>query len=79
MIIQVCGPGCARCVATERNVIEACAELDLAAEISHVNDIKKYASLGVRVTPAVIVDGKIVISGKIPTVNELKKILGEKK
>jgi protein-disulfide isomerase len=35
----------------------------------------KFAILGVRVTPAVVVDGKIVVSGKIPTVEELKKIL----
>jgi small redox-active disulfide protein 2 len=76
MKIEVCGPGCARCVTTERNVIEACAELDLAAEVSHVYEIKKFAQLGVKMTPAVIVDGKIMVSGKVPTVEELKKILG---
>jgi small redox-active disulfide protein 2 len=75
MKIQVAGPGCARCQATERNVINACAELDLAADISHVYDVRQYAALGVRVTPAVVVDGKILVSGKVPTVEELKKLL----
>ncbi len=79
MKIQVCGPGCARCHATEKNVMDACAALDLAADISHVFDVKEFRNLGVRVTPAVLVDGKIVMSGKIPTVEELKKIISELK
>jgi small redox-active disulfide protein 2 len=74
MKIQVAGPGCPRCQTTEQNVINACAELGLAADISHVYDVKEYARLGVRVTPAVIVDGRIVVSGKVPTVEELKKL-----
>ncbi|MFQ6088398.1 MAG: thioredoxin family protein [Candidatus Methanofastidiosia archaeon] len=75
MKIVVAGPGCPRCQATERNVFDACAELDLAADISHVYDVKEFQKLGVVITPAVIVDGKIVVSGKVPTVEELKKIL----
>jgi len=79
MKIQVAGPGCARCHATEKNVIDACAALDLAADVSHVFDVLEFRKLGVRVTPAVLVDGKIVVSGKIPTVEELKKIFSEMK
>ncbi len=74
MKIQVAGPGCPRCQTTEQNVINACAELGLTADISHVHDVKEYARLGVRVTPAVIVDGRVVLSGKVPTVEELKKL-----
>lgn len=77
MKIQVAGPGCPRCQTTEKNVINACAELNLAADISHIHDVKEFAKLGVMFTPAVIVDGKIVVSGKVPTVGELKKILGD--
>lgn len=73
--IQVAGPGCPRCFATEKNVRDACAQLNLSADISHVYDIKEIAKLGVIMTPAVIVDGKIVVSGKLPTVEELKKLL----
>ena len=75
MKIQVAGPGCPRCQTAEKNVINACAELNLAADISHIHDVKEFVKLGVRFTPAVIVDGKIVSSGKVPTVAELKTIL----
>jgi len=75
MKIQIAGPGCPRCQATEKNVINACAELNLAADISHIYDVKEFATLGVRMTPAVLIDGKIVVSGRVPTVAELKELL----
>jgi small redox-active disulfide protein 2 len=77
MKIQIAGPGCPRCQTTEQNVVNACAQLDLAADISHIYDMKEIAKLGVMATPAVIVDGKIVMSGRVPTVGELKAILCE--
>ena len=77
MKIQIAGPGCPRCQTTETNVINACAQLDLAVDISHIYDVKEIAKLGVMATPAVIVDGKIVMSGRVPTVGELKAILSE--
>jgi small redox-active disulfide protein 2 len=57
---------------TEKNVREACSQLQLEAEILHVHDMKEIAELGVLFTPAVIVDGKMVVSGKLPSVEELK-------
>lgn len=75
MKIQIAGPGCPRCEVTERNVFNACAELNLAADISHVRDVKQFAALGVVLTPTVLVDGKVVVSGRVPTVAELKHIL----
>jgi small redox-active disulfide protein 2 len=62
---------------TEKNVHNACAELNLAADISHVTDRKQIQDMGVWTTPAVIVDGKIVVSGRIASVPELKKMLAE--
>ncbi len=75
MKIQVAGPGCPRCKATEQNVFNACAAMELTADISHVYDVKEYAKLGVRFTPAVIVDGTIIISGRVPTVADLTAAL----
>jgi len=75
MKIQVVGPGCPRCQTTEKNVFNACAELDLAADIVHVRNVSEFAKLGVMMTPAVLVDDKIVVSGKVPTVQELKQLL----
>ena len=75
MKIQIVGPGCMRCETTEKNVFNACAELDLAADIEHVRDLRQFAGLGVWTTPAVVVDGKVVVSGRVPTVAELKQLL----
>jgi small redox-active disulfide protein 2 len=77
MKIQVAGPGCGRCQTTEKNVRDAVAALNLAADVSHVFDVREYAKLGVRLTPAVIVEGKIVCSGKVPTVEELKHLIAQ--
>jgi small redox-active disulfide protein 2 len=79
MKIQVAGPGCSRCQTTERNAFNACAELDLAADISHVYDVRQFAALGVRLTPALIIDGKVAMEGRVPTVAELKTLLSQKR
>ena len=76
MKIQIAGPGCPNCKNTEHNVVNACAELDLAADISHVTNIAEIVELGVMRTPGVVVDGRVVVSGHVPSVAELKQILG---
>lgn len=75
MKIEVVGPGCQRCVATEKNVNEAVKQLGIQAEITHVYDVTQFAKKGVMFTPALIIDGQVKISGKIPTIDEIKKIL----
>lgn len=77
MKIIVAGPGCPRCITTENNVKKACEELGIEAEIIHLYDIKEFSKLGVIFTPAVVVNGEIVVSGKVPTVEELKEILSK--
>ena len=79
MKIQVAGPGCMNCQTTERNVFNACAELGLDAGISHVREIREIARLEVMRTPAVLVDGEIVIAGRVPTVVELKNLLASRR
>ncbi len=76
MKIQIAGPGCPNCRTTEQRVRNVCAELDLAADISHVSDYAEMAALGVLRTPAVIVDGKIVSMGRVPSPAEIKTFLG---
>jgi small redox-active disulfide protein 2 len=77
MKIQIAGPGCGRCQATEKIANEICAELNLQAEIEHIYDIREYSKLGVRLTPAVLADGEIIFSGRVPTNDELKKAISE--
>jgi protein-disulfide isomerase len=62
-------------IALGAQVANACAELDFAADISHVTNIADILDLGVMRTPAVVIDGEVVISGRVPTVSELKDIL----
>ena len=78
MKIEIVGPGCPRCIATEKNVKEVVKQLGIQAEITKITDVAEFAKKGVMFTPAVIVDNKIVVSGKIPTVEELKNILSSK-
>jgi len=75
MKIQIIGTGCPRCEEIERNVFNACADMGLAAEISHVFDVNELKKLGVAGPPVVIVDDKIIVSGHVPTVAELKQLL----
>ena len=69
------GPGCTRCESAEKNVFNACAELDQAAELEHVRDVREFAGLGVWTTPAVVLDGKVAVSGRVPAFAELKRFL----
>jgi len=75
MDIKVLGTGCSKCKALEKSVINALAELDIAANVTKVEDIVEIMNYGVMVTPALVIDGKVVLKGTVPSVNELKKLL----
>ena len=77
MKIQIAGPGCAKCQASEKNVREACAQLGVDAEIEHLRNPREFAPLGVMMTPAVLIDGRVVASGHVPTVEALKQEIGK--
>lgn len=79
MEIKVFGPGCPRCKQTEKNAVEALKELNLQANILHVSDFKEITRHGIMMTPGLAIDGKVVCTGKIPSVEEIKKWLSEKK
>lgn len=75
MKIQILGPGCAKCFETEKRIHSALSELGVTAEVEHVHDPKVFARLRVLFTPAVVVDGEVKMSGRVPAVEELKKLL----
>lgn len=79
MKIQILGPGCAKCIETEKRVQRALSELAMAAEIEHVHDPKIFAQHRVLFTPAVVIDGEVKMSGRVPAVEEVKKLLKEKR
>ncbi|MCM0619298.1 thioredoxin family protein [Nocardioides bruguierae] len=74
--IAVLGPGCRNCRALEKATRRALDELGLDAEISHVTDYAAIAALGVLATPGLEVDGQVVLSGRVPSVAEVKDLLG---
>jgi small redox-active disulfide protein 2 len=74
--IEILGTGCPKCKALADAVIKAVADLSLQAEVVKVTDIDEIVDRGVMLTPALVVDGEIVAVGKIPSTQELKKLLG---
>ena len=71
--IEILGMGCANCKRLEENVRKAVSELGLKVEIEKVTEIGKIIERGVMATPALAFDGRIVCSGRIPDVAELKE------
>lgn len=77
MKIQVYGAGCPKCKQTEKIFRIAADELGVQAKFEKVTDLMVMMEKGIVSTPAVGIDGKIVLSGKIPTLEEAKKIITE--
>lgn len=75
MIIKVLGPGCANCVNLERITREAVDTLGLDATIEKVTDFAAIAGYGVMATPALVVDERVVVSGRVPTETEVRGLL----
>lgn len=71
MKIQILGPGCPKCAKVEKSVKEAVAETGVQAEVVKVTDIQEIISFGVFSTPAVVVDGKVRVTGKAPSKKEV--------
>lgn len=75
MIIKVLGSGCANCKKLKENVEKAVEELGIEATIEKVEDLKSILGYGVMKTPALVVDEKVKIMGRVATVEEIKKCL----
>ncbi len=75
MEIKILGTGCARCKSLENATRQAVDELKLSASIEKVEDIQKIMEYGIMRTPGLVINGKVVLSGQVPKVNELKEIL----
>lgn len=77
MKIEVLGTGCAKCKKLEKEVYNTLAEMDVAAEVSKVQDIKKIMDYKVMLTPALVINGKVKSSGGVPKLQDLKKYIQE--
>jgi small redox-active disulfide protein 2 len=77
MNIKVLGPGCKKCHEAEKLVKEVVAETGSDAVVEYVTDISEIARLGIFSTPAVIVDGNVKLTGRVPKKAEVKGWLGQ--
>jgi small redox-active disulfide protein 2 len=69
--IKVLGSGCARCKELERMCLNVVAENNIDADIQKITDIKEIMSYGIMQTPGLVINGKIKLSGKLPTATTL--------
>ena len=75
MVIKVLGPGCMNCKTLERRTQEAVASLGMNAVVEKVVEIREIAAYGILRTPGLVIDGKVVVSGRVPAVDEIKEMI----
>ncbi|MBX7139207.1 MAG: TM0996/MTH895 family glutaredoxin-like protein [Oligoflexia bacterium] len=79
MKLQVLGTGCSRCRTLVERVKEATALLSTAADIEKIEDIQAIARFGIMATPALVMDGKVLFSGRVPTTREIAELIASHK
>jgi len=77
MEIKVLGPGCPKCTALAENVESIAKEMGLDYEVEKISDLNTIMGFGVFMTPGLVVDGEVKSVGKVPTDDEIKKMLKE--
>jgi small redox-active disulfide protein 2 len=75
MIIKVLGPGCRNCQNLERVTRQAVEDLGLTASIEKVTDYATIVGYGVMATPALVIDDKLMVTGRVPSPNEIRELL----
>ncbi|HNQ36439.1 MAG TPA: thioredoxin family protein [Prolixibacteraceae bacterium] len=75
MEIKILGTGCPKCKTLEKSTRDAVAELGIDADISKVEDIMKIMTFGILHTPGLVINGKVVLSGRVPSQAEIREIL----
>jgi len=78
MDIKVLGTGCPKCKSLEKATRDAVTELGINANVEKEEDIMKIMAYGIMHTPALVIDGKVVASGRVPNEKELKTLLTNK-
>lgn len=78
MEIKVLGTGCSKCKTLMETTEQVVSELGIDATVSKVEDFIKIMEFGVMTTPALVVDGEVVVKGRAPKKDEIKDILASK-
>ena len=75
--IEVLGPGCNNCVRLEKNAHDAVARAGVQAEITKVTDYAEIMTYGIMSTPGLVIDGKVVSYGRVPSPDDIIAWLAE--
>ena len=75
--IKVLGPGCVQCDRLEMELMEIMTEMNLPADFEHVTDIKEIGKYGIMGMPVLIINGKVMSAGRVPTKGKIKEWLSE--
>lgn len=75
MEVKILGPGCPKCKTLEALTREVVEKNGLKATVTKVDDIVEIMNYGVMTTPALVIDGRVVLKGRVPSADELKKLL----
>ncbi|KJS88216.1 MAG: redox-active disulfide protein 2 [Peptococcaceae bacterium BICA1-8] len=75
MEITIVGTGCAKCKKLEEIAREAVSDMKVEADIKKMSDINEIAKTGILMTPGLIIDGKVKLTGKVPSKEEVTKII----
>jgi len=75
MEIKILGPGCPKCKILEKLTREVVEQSGIEATVTKVEDIVAIMNYGVMTTPALVVNEKVVLKGRVPSAEELKKLL----
>lgn len=75
MNIKILGTGCTNCKNLEKATYNALAETGLNADVSKVEDIRQIMTYGVMRTPALVIDEKVIVYGRVPSVSEIKEMI----
>ena len=75
MIIKILGTGCAKCKVLESVTRESASELGIDAEITKVSDLQQIMAYPITMTPALVIDEKVILSGKVPSKAEMASLL----
>ena len=75
MDIKVLGPGCAKCQSLEKTVKEVVSALKLDIKVEEIKDMKKIMQYPILMTPGLIINEKVVMSGKVPSKAEVERLI----
>ncbi len=77
MVIKVLGTGCTRCKILEKSTRDAVSEMGIEAVVTKVEDIAMIINYGIMQTPALVINEKVVLKGRVPSVAEIKELISQ--